>query len=45
MKRLQFLATKVRIMSDNAVYEPEEVGEDNPELELIGRVVWVGRKL
>lgn len=45
VKRLQFLTTKVRVTSDNPVYEPEELGEDTPELELIGRVVWVGRKL
>lgn len=45
VKRLQFLADKILIRSDNPHWEPEEVDEDSPDFVLAGRVVWVGRKL
>lgn len=46
VKRLQFLpGGAVKVTSDNPVYDPFEFRLSAPETELIGRVVWAGKKM
>ena len=44
VKRLQRAGkARVRVISDNPHYPPEERSLDNGEFEIIGRVIWAGR--
>ena len=46
VKRLQFLpGGAVKVTSDNPVYDPFELRLNAPETELIGRVIWAGKKI
>ena len=48
IKRLQFLAGgKVRVISDNQAYAVQELnlGEEQPDFRLVGRVVWIPKLL
>ena len=44
VKRLQRLGrARVRVISDNPLYPPEERDLENSDFEIIGRVIWAGR--
>ena len=48
VKRIQRLPGKrVKVKSDNAAYEPFELDlhQQNGEIDIIGRVVWAGRRM
>ena len=46
VKRLQFLADGLfRATSDNPAYQPFEARLTAPETEIIGRVVWAGKRM
>lgn len=47
IKRVQWLSThSVKLVSDNPIYEPVplDLGEQTEDLQLIGRVIWVGKR-
>lgn len=45
VKRVQRLPGRLRVASDNAAYAPFEVAGGEPDLAVIGRVVWAGRRM
>lgn len=48
VKRLQFLPSGIRVVSDNAAYEPWELSKNDvqsADFEIIGEVVWSGQAL
>jgi len=46
VKRLQPTgATRVKVMSDNKLYDSYEIDLDTGDIEIIGQVIWIGREL
>jgi phage repressor protein C with HTH and peptisase S24 domain len=46
IKRLQPTgATRIKVMSDNKLYDSYEIDLETGDMEIIGRVIWIGREL
>lgn len=46
VKRLQPIgATRIKVMSDNKLYESYEIDLESEDMEIIGQVIWIGREL
>lgn len=48
VKRIQFLPQGIKVVSDNAAYEPWELSKrdtQSADFEIIGDVVWSGQRM
>ena len=46
VKRLQPTgATRIKVMSDNKLYDSYEIDLKSGDIEIIGQVIWIGREL
>jgi phage repressor protein C with HTH and peptisase S24 domain len=46
VKRLQPIgAARIKVMSDNKLYDSYEIDLETGDIEILGRVIWIGKEL